>query len=372
MPGSSQQEFQGLHNSAILCIIMRSMAGDPVPVAVLGASGFSGAELLRLLAGHPQLEVAFVGAHDAAGQRLGEVWPHLAPFADRMLEPNDALDPGSVGAAFLALPAGHSSRIVPALAERGVHVVDVGPDFRLPPGDYPAWYGFDHPAPAWVEKAAYGLTELFREEVRGAALVANPGCYPTPVLLGLWPLVEAGLTEGDVVVDGKSGISGAGKTPTAQSHFASLDGSVRAYRVGRHQHTPEMERILGRAGASVTFVPHLVPAVRGIVTTSYVGVAAGATADDLRATLATRYAGEPFVRVLGAGTTPDPKRLAGTNVCELAVEVDTHAPGARGTAVVIGAIDNLGKGAAGQAVQNLNAMLGLEETAGLATIGVYP
>ncbi|MFL5799727.1 MAG: N-acetyl-gamma-glutamyl-phosphate reductase [Actinomycetota bacterium] len=350
------------------------MTDETIPVAVLGASGFSGAELLRLLVEHPRLEVTFVGAHDAAGQRLGDVWPHLAPFADRMLEPNDALDPGSVGAAFLALPAGHSSRIVPAFAERGVRVVDVGPDFRLPPADYPAWYGFDHSAPAWVEKAAYGLTEVFREEIRGAAIVANPGCYPTPVLLGLWPLVKAGLTEGDVVVDGKSGISGAGKTPTAQSHFASLDGSVRAYRVGRHQHTPEMERILGRtsAGPSVTFVPHLVPAVRGIVTTSYVRVAAGATADDLRATLVAGYGGEPFVRVLPAGTTPDPKRLAGTNVCELAVEVDTHASGARGTAVVIGAIDNLGKGAAGQAVQNLNVMLGMEEGAGLATVGVYP
>jgi N-acetyl-gamma-glutamyl-phosphate reductase len=343
-------------------------------VAVLGASGFSGAELLRLLAGHPGLEVAFLGAHDAAGQRLGEVWPHLATYADRMLEPADALDGGSVGAAFLALPAGHSSGVAPGLVERGVRVVDVGPDFRLPPGDYPQWYGFEHRAPEWSDKAAYGLTELFRDEVRGAALVANPGCYPTPVLLGLWPLVQAGLTQGDVVVDGKSGISGAGKALTPQSQFVSLDGSVQAYRVGRHQHTPEMERILGRAGVgpAVTFVPHLVPAVRGIVTTCYVRVADGATAEDLRAALADRYAGEQFVRVLPGGAIPDPKRLAGTNVCELAVEVDVHAAGARGTAVVIGAIDNLGKGAAGQALQNMNAMLGLDEATGLATVGVYP
>jgi N-acetyl-gamma-glutamyl-phosphate reductase len=350
------------------------MARNPIPVAVLGASGFSGAELLRLLAGHPHLEVAFLGAHDAAGQRLGEVWPHLAPFADRTLEPNDALHPGSVGAAFLALPAGHSSHIAPGLAERGVRVVDVGPDFRLPPHSYPAWYGFEHTAPAWPDKAAYGLTELFREEVAGAALVANPGCYPTPVLLGLWPLVKAGLVHGDVVVDGKSGISGAGKKPTPQSHFASLDGSVQAYRAGRHQHTPEMELVLGRTGASpsVTFVPHLVPAVRGIVTTSYVRAADGVTAGDLRAALADAYAGEPFVRVLGPGVMPDPKRLAGTNVCELAVELDSHAGEDRATAIAIGAIDNLGKGAAGQAVQNLNVMLGLDQTAGLATVGVYP
>ncbi len=370
----------GLAWSAAECIIIHHMARNPIPVAVLGASGFSGAELLRLLAGHPELEVAFVGAHDAAGQTLGDVWPHLAPFADRILEPNDAVDPASVTAAFLALPAGLSSGIAPGLVEAGVRVVDVGPDFRLPPEDYPIWYGFEHQAPAWPGKAAYGLTELFRDEVAAAPLVANPGCYPTPVILGLWPLFRKGLVSGDVVVDGKSGISGAGKKPTPQSHFAALDGSVQAYRVGRHQHTPEMERVLARTstGSAVTFVPHIVPAVRGIVTTCY--VRAGASGETgagesgvpdaavLHDALAGAYAGEPFVRVLGRGRMPDPKRVAGTNVCELAVEVDAHS----GMAVVIGAIDNLGKGAAGQALQNLNAMLGFAETTGLATIGVYP
>jgi N-acetyl-gamma-glutamyl-phosphate reductase len=340
---------------------------------VLGASGYSGAELLRLVASHPLLEVAFVGAHDAAGKPLGAVWPHLVPFAERVLEPNDALDPAAVEAVFLALPAGGSSLIAPDLAERGIRVVDVGPDFRLPPHEYPAWYGFEHGAPAWPDKAAYGLTELFRDEIAGATLVANPGCYPTPMLLGLYPLFRAGLVDGDVVVDGKSGISGAGKKPTPESHFASLDGSVRAYKVGRHQHTPEMERTLARTGRSpsVTFVPHLVPAVRGIVTTCY--VAAAGDAGQLRDALHDAYRDEPFVRVLPAGSTPDPKRLTGSNACELAVEVDSHGGGeGGGTAVVIGAIDNLGKGAAGQALQNLNVMLGLEETLGLSTVGVYP
>jgi N-acetyl-gamma-glutamyl-phosphate reductase len=350
---------------------MRSMQNS-IPVAVLGASGFSGAELLRLLAAHPALEVSFVGAHDAAGKPVGEVWPHLVPFSDRVLQPNDSLDPGAVEAAFVALPAGESSSVVPDLVERGVRVVDVGPDFRLQPHEYPEWYGFEHSAPAWPDKAAYGLTEIFRNEVADAAIVANPGCYPTPVLLGLHPLFASGLVHGDVIVDGKSGISGAGKKPTAQSHFASLDGSVRAYKVGRHQHTPEMERFLARTGASpkVTFVPHLVPAVRGIVTTCF--VATDADAVQLREALEQAYAGEPFVRGLPAGETPDPKRLTGSNACELAVEVDAHGDGDGGTAVVIGAIDNLGKGAAGQAVQNLNVMLGLEETLGLSAIGVYP
>jgi N-acetyl-gamma-glutamyl-phosphate reductase len=303
---------------------------------------------------------------------LATVWPHLAPFADLVLQPNEAVADAEVGAAFLAMPAGESSRIAPDLVDRGVRVVDVGSDFRLGAHEYPVWYGFDHPAPAWIDKAAYGLTEVFREEIAGATLVANPGCYPTPVVLGLHPLFAAGLVEGDVIVDGKSGVSGAGKKLTEQSQFASLDGSVRAYRVGRHQHTPEMERALARSGAApaVTFVPHLVPAVRGIVTTSY--VATHADSDRLRDALLRAYAGEPFVRVLPAGHTPDPKRVAGSNACELAVEVDAHGDGASGTAIVIGAIDNLGKGAAGQALQNLNVLLGLDETLGLSSVGVYP
>lgn len=342
------------------------------PVAVLGASGFSGAEALRLLAGHPGVAVGFLGAHDAAGLRVGEVFAHLAPLADRTYRPLNEFDPSGAVAALVALPAGTSARIVPEIVEAGVKVVDLGGDFRLSAEEYPSWYGFDHPAPAWLDKAVYGLTERFRDQVAGAQLVANPGCYPTPVILGLAPLLAAGMVRGDgIVVDGKSGISGAGKKPTPQSHFASLDGSVRAYRVGRHQHTPEMERgLLRTAGreAVVTFVPHLVPAVRGIVTTCYARLEPGWTAEDLRAALLEAYADEPFIRMVDAGATPDPKRLTGTNVCELGVEVDGRA----GMAVVIGALDNLGKGAAGQAVQNLNVMLGFDEAAGLSTVGVYP
>ncbi len=327
---------------------------------------------MRLLLGHPDLEPAFLGARSDAGKTVGEVFPYLAPLAGRTFEPVDALDAASVAAAFVALPAGGSASVVPGLVEAGVRVVDLGADFRLVAGAYPAWYGFEHSAPEWLDKAVYGLTERTRESVAGAAIVANPGCYPTPVGLGLAPLFEAGQLDasGPVIVDGKSGISGAGKEPTASSHFAALDGSVRAYKVGRHQHTPEMEMVLRTGGATptVTFVPHLVPTVRGVVTTCYARLAAGATAEDLRATLTAAYAGEPFVRVLADGETPDPKRLTGSNGCELSAHADAHA----GTAVVIGAVDNLGKGAAGQAIQNLNLMLGLTETAGLTAVGVYP
>ncbi len=343
-----------------------------IRIAVIGASGYSGAELLRLLAAHPGSEVAQLTANDAAGARVTEVFPHLTPYADRTFDPIDAVDPGAVEAAFVALPSGQSAGIVPDLVGADVRVVDLGGDFRLPADAYPEWYGFEHPEPAWLDKAAYGLTELFRESIIDAPLVANPGCYPTPVALGLAPLLRQGMIlPGGLVVDGKSGISGAGKRPTPASHFAALDGSVQAYRVGRHQHTPEIERAIGMSShvpVTVTFVPHLVPAVRGIVTTTYARLMPTAAPDALRSVLATTYLDEPFVRVLPEGTMPDPKRVLGTNVCELAVEVDEHA----GTAVVVGAIDNLGKGAAGQAVQNLNLMFGFDETDGLSTVGIYP
>ena len=348
------------------------MVSPPVDVAILGASGYTGAELLRLLSAHPFVNVTFLGAHDSAGQKVGEVFPHLDPFAHRTLEPLDAIDADATPFAFTALPAGMAAHLVPGLLDAGARVADLSGDFRLPASDYPYWYGFDHPADAWLDKAAYGLTELNRTQVADAALVANPGCYPTPVILGLAPLLTGGLVApAPIIVDGKSGISGAGKKPTPRSHFASLDGSVQAYRVGRHQHTPEMEHALAGVGGedvSVTFVPHLVPAVRGIVTTTYARLTAGADADDLRDALQNAYEGEPFVRVLGPDQVPDPKRLTGSNVCELGVATDPRS----NTAILIGAIDNLGKGAAGQAVQNLNVMLGIDETTGLSSVGVYP
>lgn len=343
-------------------------------MAVLGASGYTGAELLRLLAGHPAAEVTAVGAGRAAGRPVGALYPHLTRFAEI---PVEELAPEAVAgraeAALLALPHEESARVAPALLEAGVRVVDLSGAFRLPAEAYPEWYGFEHPAPAWVEKAVYGLPELFRERVAGADLVSNPGCYPTAVLLALAPLVESGLVEpAGVVVDAKSGISGAGKAPSDSTHFATADGSVRPYGAGgTHRHTPEMEGVLGSAAgtpASVTFVPHLVPAVRGIVATCYARPAPGIGASELRSALAEAYAGSPFVRVLPEGALPDSKRTVGSNAVELAATLDPRT----GTAIVAAALDNLGKGAAGQAIQNLNLMHGVPETAGLEAPAVYP
>ena len=348
------------------------MGTEPVRIAVFGASGYSGAELLRLVAGHPGAELAVATAGDRAGQRLGDVYPHLTPYADVVLAPRDADVANRADLAFLALPHGESSTLAPKLLDAGLRVIDLAGDFRLPAEAYPTWYGFEHASPEWLGKAVYGLPELFAKEIAGADLVANPGCYPTATVLALAPLVRAGLIEPTgLVVDAKSGVSGAGARPTATVHYAHTEGSVRPYRVGSHQHTPEIELVLDRASGaatSVTFVPHLVPAVRGVLVTCYARISGDHDREELHAALTGAYTGAPFARVLAAGEMPDSKRVTGANVCEIGVDVDTRT----GTAVVAAVVDNLVKGAAGQAIQNMNLMCGFDETTALATIGLYP
>jgi N-acetyl-gamma-glutamyl-phosphate reductase len=345
-----------------------------VRVAVLGASGYTGAELLRLIALHPVFEVTAVGAGRAEGERVGTLYPHLEPFADLVFENLTVQDvAGRADAALLALPHGESMQVVPGLLDAGLRVVDLGGDFRLPAEAYPTWYGFEHAAPEWLEKAVYGLPELFGDEIRGASLVANPGCYPTPVVLALVPVIRAGLVPGGgIVVDAKSGISGAGRTPTPTTVYAHGEGSVRPYKAaGVHQHIPEIERILERATgreSALTFVPHLVPSTRGVLVTCYAPVSGGIEAAQLLEALAGAYAEAPFVRVLPEGRLPDSKRVTGANTVEIGAAVDPRT----GTAILIGCLDNLVKGAAGQALQNLNLMFGLPETAGLEALAIYP
>lgn len=344
-------------------------------MAVLGASGFGGGEVIRLLAAHPVAEVTFLGGHDSAGRTLAEVHPHLAalPLGDQAVE---AMDPGAVAGAadvaLLALPNGTSARLVPELLEAGLRVIDLAGDFRLGAPDYPEWYGFEHPAPGYLEAAVYGLPELFGDRVVGARLIANPGCYPTPAILGAVPLLRAGLIDASPIrVDGKTGLSGAGRAPSEPTAYVATQDSVRPYRVPAHQHTPEIERGIVMAtglDVPVLFVPHLVPTVRGVLTTSYAALAPGTTTADLTDALATAYAGRPFVRVLPPGAMADSKRVRGTNVVELQAVADART----GTAVVVGAVDNLVKGAAGQAIQNLNLALGLDEATALPTLAVYP
>jgi N-acetyl-gamma-glutamyl-phosphate reductase len=315
-------------------------------VAVFGASGYSGAEALRLLATHPGFHVVAAGAHDAAGTPIAELYPSLAPaypeatFAELGTAPGDL---NGAEAVLLALPHGQAGQLAPSLLDAGLRLVDLSGDFRLPAEAYPEWYGFEHPAPDWLHKAVYGLPELTpHADIAAADLVANPGCYPTAAALSLAPLLGAGLVApGPVLIDSKSGVSGAGRAPTATVHHARIEGSVHPYRVGRHQHTPELERILSQAAGGeavpVTFVPHLVPAVRGVLTTSYAKAVPGATQDRVQDAFVEAYAGAPFVRVTQPGDLPDPKRVAGSNVCEVGAVFDPRT----GTVVAVGAVDNL-------------------------------
>ena len=347
-------------------------------VAVLGASGYTGGELVRLLLAHPGTRIGALGASGSAGKTLGEIHPHLAgsDLGKAPLRPVedvvDAAAAGEVEFALLALPNGTSAKVAPTFLDCGVRVVDLAGDFRLPAAAYPEWYGFEHPAPEWLDEAVYGLPELFGDQVSRATLVANPGCFPTPVVLGLAPLLSAGLIQPvPIHVDGKTGLSGAGRTVNEEMTFAATEESVRPYRVPRHQHTPEMERALELAtgaAASISFVPHLVPTVRGVLTTCYAPLAGGVTTETLTDCLATAYGGCPFIRVLPPGGMVDTKRTRASNIVELQVVADPRTS----TAIVVGALDNLVKGAAGQAIQNLNLMAGFGEALGLPTEAVYP
>jgi len=343
-------------------------------VAIIGASGYTGGELLRLLHGHPGLEVAWATSRRHAGTRVDEVYPHLQGFTDLVLgDPDPAAIPADVAAAFVALPHVEAMAVVPGLLARGLRVVDLSADFRLRDAAvYERWYGHAHAAPGLLAEAVYGLTELARERVRGARLVANPGCYPTATLLPLVPLARRGLIgEWGAVVDAKSGVSGAGRGARQSSLYCEVAEGLGPYSAGRHRHQPEMEQELEAAGGRpvrLTFVPHLAPLSRGMEATIYVEPPAGAGAAGVHEALAAAYAGEPFVRVLPPGRLPTIRDAAGTNLCRIGCTDDP-----RGGRVIVGSvIDNLVKGAAGQAVQNMNVMLGQPETAGLGAPGLFP
>ena len=343
-------------------------------VAVVGASGYTGLELLRILLRHPQFEIAAVTSEQRAGQPVGEAFPALRGQLDLAFE---AAEPsalaGRVELAFTALPHTASAPRVRALREAGVAVADLSADFRLrDPQTYRRWYG-EHAAPELLGSAIYGLPELYREALRGAQLVAVPGCYPTSVLLPLAPLLRARLVEPTGLhVDAKSGVSGAGRTLEAAYLFAELDGNCRAYKPGHaHRHAPEIEQeaaVAAGAEARITFVPHLLPTVRGIAASVYARPSERCTPEAARAALEEAYRGERFVRVLPAGETPSLQAVRGSNFCDVAVVYDAR----NDTLVLLSALDNLVKGASGQAVQCANLMCGLPEETGLLEAPLVP
>ncbi|TVR99797.1 MAG: N-acetyl-gamma-glutamyl-phosphate reductase [Rhodospirillales bacterium] len=345
-------------------------------VAIVGASGYTGAELVRLLTGHPTAEVVALTADRKAGQGLGAVFPHLAAAADvhRLPTLTDVAGVAwdGVDAAFCGLPHGTTQEVVAAIPS-SVRVIDLSADFRLSDTDaYAAWYGQPHRAPALQKQAVYGLTELARDRIAAARLIACPGCYPTSALLPLVPLVKAGrIDPADIIIDSKSGVSGAGRALKEASLFAEVAEGVHAYGLANHRHLSELEQELGAAAGRdvrVTFTPHLIPMNRGILSTIYVRPTGGAGAGDLRRHLADRYAGEPFVRVLPEGQVPATRHVRGSNHCLIGV-VDDRVPG---RVIILSVIDNLVKGAAGQAVQNFNVAFGMPESAGLTQPPLFP
>lgn len=342
------------------------MGNTLVRVAVVGATGYSGAELVRLLARHPNVRIEVVTSEQAAGRSLGDVHRTLG-FLGLELEGVDAekIAP-RVDFAFTALPHGASTPVVATLVERGVRVIDVGADFRFHDlATYEKWYGA-HGAPVLAKEAVYGLVEHARAEIAGARLIANPGCYPTSALMPLLPLAPH--LRGPVIVDSKSGTSGAGRSAKVDQLFAEVTENIRPYAVGKHRHQPEIaEKLSGRAGERrpVVFTPQLLPIARGILTTAYADVAEDL---DVGALLRDAYANEPFVRLLEDGSMPEPRAVRGTNVVEIAWTREQET----GRVVLASAIDNLGKGAAGQAVQNMNCMIGVPETTGLDLLPALP
>jgi len=344
----------------------------PVRIAVLGASGYTGAELLRLLLRHPAAKIQAVTAERQAGKAMAEVFPHLAPFGLPDTIRIDAVDWSEIDFVFCALPHGTTQEVIAGLP-RGVKVVDLSADFRLRDvAVYAEWYGHEHRAPDLQREAVYGLTELCRPAVRAARLVANPGCYPTASMLPLIPLLAAGqIDPGCLIIDAKSGVSGAGRDAKQANLFCEVSEGMNAYGVGRHRHMPEMEQELSLAAGqpvSLSFTPHLIPMDRGELITTYVRLTGGASVDDLRATLSAKYTGEPFITVVPAGVIPSTRHVRGSNHLHVGVFAD-HRPG---WAIVISVLDNLVKGASGQAIQNMNVMLGLDESLGLEQVALFP
>ncbi len=322
-------------------------------VAVLGAAGYAGAVASALLHRHPHFELAHVTARSDAGVPLAAVHPRTR--VPLVLEEYDPERHADVDAAVVAYPHGAAAPVVAELRERGVRVVDLSADFRLHDrAVYEDWYG-EHSAPALVGSAVYGLPELHRDEIAGAGLVANPGCYPTAAILALAPLARAGLL-GDVVIDAKSGVSGAGREPTHDKHFVSVDETVTPYKIGRHRHTPEIEQELGGGDLRVTFTPHLVPLAHGELVSCYI---TPTRAEDARALYEDAYAGEPWVEVVEG--PPGMQEVRETNFCRISVHGDDRT----GRIIVFATLDNLWKGTSSQAVQNLNLMFGRDESEGL-------
>jgi N-acetyl-gamma-glutamyl-phosphate reductase len=353
---------------------------DKTRIAVLGASGYTGAELLRLLIRHPRIEIVLLTADRRAGQHMGDVFPQFSPYALPQLVSLEGIDWTTAGIdlVFCALPHATTQKVIKELLATApkTRVIDLSADFRLAdPAAYARWYGHEHHAPELQKEAVYGLTEVYRAAIAKARLVANPGCYTTCAQLPLIPLLRAGAIDPDeIVIDAKSGMTGAGRAAKEEMLFSEVSEGFHAYGVGHHRHMAELDQEFSKAAGRnvvVTFTPHLVPMNRGILSTIYVRgekSSQGSSPEDLHAILSKAYAQEPFVHVLPYGRLPQTRHVRGSNMTFIGLAKDRIA----GRAIICSALDNLTKGASGQAVQNMNVMLGLPEATGVDQVALFP
>lgn len=345
-----------------------------IKVGIVGGTGYTGVELLRLLANHPQADVQVITSRSEAGQRVADMFPNLRGHYDLAFSEPDMSQLKNCDLVFFATPHGVAMSQTPELIAAGVRVIDLAADFRLTDlAVWEKWYDMKHTCPEVMAEVVYGLPEVFREQIKQAKVIANPGCYPTAVQLGFQPLLQAGLVDtGFLVADGKSGVSGAGRGAKVGSLSAEVSESFKAYGVSGHRHAPEIAEGLTRMTqgqpVNLTFVPHLVPMIRGIEATLYAKLTEPKTQAELQALFEDCYRDEPFVDVMPAGSLPDTRMVKGSNMCRMAV----YVPAGGDTVVVTSVIDNLVKGAAGQAIQNMNIMFALPEQMGLEQVALLP
>lgn len=343
-------------------------------IAIIGATGYSGVELIRFIQNHPYVNLKAIISTSQSGKELAEIYPHLATIIHHQLEPMDVeAIAKEADFVFFATPSGVSKETLPLFLEHGVRCIDVSGDFRLKvPEEYETWYKKSPAEEKYLEQAVYGLSEFFPEQIKEATILANPGCYPTAALLALMPIVGQGwILNQSIIIDGKSGVSGAGRGASLGTHYCEVNESVKAYKLGAHQHTPEIEQTLAQVSHEemrVTFSPHLVPMTRGIMCTIYTNLKETKTTAEIIDFYQQFYQDHPFIRIRPEGTWPTTKEVYGSNYCDLGFMADPRT----GRLTIVSVIDNVVKGAAGQAIQNLNIMNGWPETTGLAFTPIYP
>lgn len=343
-----------------------------IKVAVLGATGYAGIELVRILSNHPEVSIEFLGSHSFDGQKISDVYKNFTHILDKECSELDLDEVSKCDVAFTALPHGASKTVIPQLVQKGIKVIDLSGDFRYEDVKvYEKWYGEEHCAPELLAESVYGLCELHREEIKNARLIGNPGCYTTCSILGAAPVLAKGLAEAkNIIVDAKSGVTGAGRTTNLPFSFCECTENTKAYKVATHRHTSEIEQELSKLAGEeiiISFTPHLIPQKRGIFSTIYINLKEKHTTEEIVNLYKEYYKDEFFVRVRNAGELPETKHVAGSNFVDIGVVVDERL----NRLVVTSTIDNLFKGAAGQAVQNMNILFGLDETTGLKNPGFY-